>query len=344
MNLLRPPQSLLAVSAFVTLTPLTVGQVGAEKPLQGYLLATSDIRVIAKAERTVPTSATRATFDKVFSSEQFRLVPWGEDRLIVIDLTNGPLGKLRDEMLVTRAFLEKRESDGTIDVSHLTPEENRAAQGALGGSWMSIPGRPPHPPTFVGIDRFVRVELSMGGKTKSVRLPMSAIRADPLLDHLRKRFDLQKGSSPVPDDPSRRDETILLYAGSARKAAPEGTLAYAKALEPMQKEMADKTREAALELLKALGASGLDDPGQIGSVSGMPEELRNGLRQLLGTSWKAYGFSSSDEAMSFLTNGDGYRAWTDLGICQLLDPGDPSQHIPAATGGGRFTSVPGYYP
>ncbi len=312
------------------------------KTVQGYLLVTGDPKILAKRE--MPYGATRADYNKAFPNDHFRIVPWGEDRLLVIDLATGPLGKLRCEGLLVRAFLDRRSPDGTLDVARLSPEEIQAAQSALGGSWMSVPGKPRGVPAYLSIDEWIRIDLTFGGKTKSVRLPSNMDRRRTTMDVAARRYNHQRPFANVPEESFRRDETTLRFFGPALRVATEGTLLYAKTLESLQKEIDKGNRGVATDLLRSLGRTVPDDADRILNVSEMPDALRARLNGLLESSWKNYGFASRQEAMAFLSNGDGYRAWTELGAVQFLDPGNPSQHRPPVFGSGTITTVPGYYP
>jgi hypothetical protein len=337
-------RSLLSTTILLVFAACSQAQ-GAYPPIRGYVLATADEPAATKASQDLPFGATKPAFVKAFPSDRYRIVDWGDDRLVVIDLNTGPLGRLHDQRLVTQAFLDKREADGFLSLARMSPDEVEAARSALGGTWPGRPGHAVQPPSSLGLSLYTKVELTSGGRTKTIRLPPSYDQGAATLKKAQGRFGgSAAGSSRAAAPPARRDETTLRFWGTAAKAVPEGVALLAQSLGKIENELEEANRKSAEELLKAMGFAKSDDPDASKSVYDMPDSLRQGLKDMLSNSWQTCGFSSREEAAAFLAASDGYRVSTDVHLYDLLDPGDPASGRPASVFAATFLSVPGYRP
>ena len=308
-----------------------------EAPVSGVLFASGDKQAVARVRKEMRTGP-RAEVLKLFPATRYRVVPWGENRLLVVDLESGPLGRLRDGAALARAFARPGGTRGVVDLAAMPPEAVEAATAVFHG-W-GTGSRP----SMMSIEPTYTVELTSGGKTKRVMFSV----VDPLekarREAMKARFVPPSTTRPpVREETAPRDAVELVFMGIPPTATVEGTALFARTIETLQKEMTNTADAAARAMLKEMGYAGEPEAVLATDASRMPESVRKGLAQQMRDQWQVYGFASRDEAESFLAGADSYRMGTVLILTQLTNPGDPARGIPSSGTGQELMRVPGGY-
>ena len=308
-----------------------------EAPVSGILFASGDKKAVARVRKEMCTGP-RAEVLKLFPASRYRVVPWGENRLLVVDLESGPLGRLRDGTALARVFARPGKARGVVDLAAMPPEAVEAATAVFHG-WAAAPR-----PSALSIEPDYTVELTSGGKT----LRMFVGILDPLekarREAMKARFVPPSTTRPpVREDTAPRDAVELVFDGTSQLAMAEGAALFARTIETLQKEMEQEADAAARAMLKEMGYAGEPEAVLATDASRMPESVRKGLSQQMRDQWQVYGFASQTEAEAFLAGADSYRMGTVLILTHLTNPGDPARGIPSSGSGQELMRVPGGY-
>ena len=335
------PGRFAAISLLLPLLTLSLpAQVKAgreEVPVSGVLFVSGDKKAVARARKEIRTGP-RAEVLKLFPASRYRVVPWGENRLLVVDLESGPLGRLRDGATLARAFTRPGKARGVVDLAAMPPEATAAATAVFHG-WAAGPQ-----PSAMTVNPHYTVELTSGGKTRRMFVgildPLEGERREALKAHFVPPSTTRP---PVREETAPRDAVELVFDGTSRLAMAEGAALFARTVETLQREMTNTADAAARAMLKEMGYVGEPEAVLPTDASRMPESVRKGIAQQMRDAWQEYGFGSADEGMAFLAGADSYRMGTVLILTHLTNPGDPARGIPSSGSGQELMRVPGGY-
>lgn len=319
-----------------------------ETNVEGILLATGDAQLVKRTRKDFRL-APASELARVFPSSRFEIVPWDNRRRIVLDRTSGPMARTLDRLMLTRGIAKKMDAHGTLDVSSMSDDEYRAAQ-ALFGSWPTdSETRRTIEPTAFGIEREYIIDLKSGGTTRNFRMAVPDPQSRAMRGALRQRILnvermglTRQGRRIRTDELPPQDEYDLLFIGSGRRDTSEGMRLLAEAVQKLDAKASREAQDAGRNLLKSLGADSGGSEGEM-DAERMPRALRNALRDQLSEGWQGLGFSSREEALSFLKSADSFRAETSLSLRQTISIGDPDRNIPSVGAGREFLIVSGAY-
>jgi hypothetical protein len=268
------------------------------------LIATNDKKLVAAIEKIKRQGATPAAYRKQLDEKRFRVAEWGKSGLILLDRELPMLKQIAEERELYSALLKHADSKGILDLSKMPATDReavdrrvRARLGPITGSYKVSAGQTTE-----------LILTNPSGKSQTVSLfgdveERRKIHAE--LEASAPKRDPEARAQSGDGDPGTTNSTLvrgefgvhLLSYFTGRM--PDALQQLSKIVEDEMVEQRKQRDEVLLSLMRGLKEmrGGLAAPVPFNQL---PEDLKKSARDQLVAGFRAYGFSSPDDARTYL--------------------------------------------
>jgi hypothetical protein len=268
------------------------------------LIATNDKKLVAAIEKVKRRSTTLAAYREQLDERRFRVAEWGKSGLILLDRELPILKQIVEERELYSAMLKHADSKGILDLSKMPAADReavdkriRARLGPVTGDYKVSAGQTTE-----------LILTNPTGKTQTVslfgdieerrkihaELEASAPKRDPEARAQSSDGDLGTANSTLV-----RGEFGVHLLSYFTGRMPDGLQYLSKIVEDEMVELRKQRDEVLLSLMRGLKEmrGGLAAPIPFNQL---PEDLKKSARDQLVAGFRAYGFTSPDEARTYL--------------------------------------------
>lgn len=294
-----------------------------ERKVEGLLVATSDKKVIRSIFQSFKPGVAYSEFEKSLKSDRFAMFEWGKRSAILIDYDDPFLKSRKAEVKALEILSSKLNPDLTLNLDGLSAKEKAVLSDCV-SKYIPVT-----PKTFdsgsVGLTTSTAFVIQgAGGVRKGARVysNTAADRArNASLAGRPLRLDLTKMTKEEADRAAEQTTENYLATeafrtqcfGIASQNLPEGLSEVGKILEKELKQIALDRDAVSRKILVDRKLNGQTLPPS-SPYSGLPEAVRSELEKKFLEQRRMNGFSSVEEAQSFLTGASQVDISTSLSI------------------------------
>ncbi|GEM_PF-4574170 len=317
----------LFVLAFATFHFSNAGHPLSDRTIHGCLIVTSDPKIAEKLDDRLSLGKGQGAVTKAFPGDRFKIVEWGRQSLIIVDMQSGPLGMLAERVRLGEALLAETPKDGVF----LLRETSRGTRDRI---WSELGKRDPaladqkEPTGAVGLDVSISMRLQSGDQWRDFSVTVRGDEWRKTRSRLQQNPIPQESASPrqMQDWLSRQREQDQIglsfgfhFRGTAMQFVEEGMKEATTVLERTLAELRVREVEVNRNLLSKLGVDGGSLLSGEARFDQLPEKLRKNLESQFLASYQGLRFGSEAEARSFLYSSQG-TASVGIGLTRCLRP------------------------
>lgn len=306
---------------------------------EGMLLLSDDPKVFKKATSEWKFHDTYSVVAERFPYSRFIVSEWGKRSVIVIDSNSGPIGELKERTEAAQFLASHAAVGKSFDINGLSQEQLQA---------LFLAGQIPPGGTLegsVGLGVCIYLTIYSVNNAKKTTLQVygdssqcvADLRSHPFVPHPNPDYK----ADPAKEIIDRGGKTTIRLYGYGHANFAEGLRELSKQVDKAELLLRYKLRLATEDLVKKLGFNGKHiGEGKI-SLSELPTEWQNQLRNNFKVSWRNNGFADDAEAETYFNRASSYQIRTSLWTQFCVNPGDGTIYHAPSMGMIRFSTLNG---